>query len=80
MEYFRFKKGVESFQVVDGPFENKKFFRGDLYLEKEIPPEEKHKFEKIPVGQAFQPANNQQAGKPAPQEKAKKVEKPEVKS
>lgn len=44
---YKLKPGVESFQVVDGPFENKKFFRGDLYRKEEIPPQEKHKFEEM---------------------------------
>jgi hypothetical protein len=42
---YQLKKGVESFEVVDGPFAGKKFLRGKTY--KDIPPEEKHKFEKI---------------------------------
>lgn len=82
---YQLKKGQESFEVVDGEFAGRKFLRGKIY--EKIPPREKEKFEKIPVGQAFQPAINQQAEKPAPQEvekkpktEAKKVEKPEVKS
>ena len=46
-QFYQLKKGVESFQVVDGDFAGKNFFRGDLYREKEIPPQEKHKFEPV---------------------------------
>jgi len=44
---YQLKKGVESFEVVDGEFAGKKYFRGDLYKKEEIPPNEKKKFEKI---------------------------------
>jgi hypothetical protein len=42
---YKLKPGTESFEVVDGPFAGKKFLRGKIY--KEVPPEEKKKFEKI---------------------------------
>ena len=81
---YQLKKGQESFDVVDGEFAGRKYVKGKVY--DAVPPNEKHKFEKIPVEQAFRPAINQQAEKPAPQEVekkpetgAKKVEKPEVK-
>ena len=45
MTHYRLKKGVENFQVVDGPFAGRKFVRGKIY--NEVPPEEKGKFEKI---------------------------------
>jgi hypothetical protein len=44
---YQLKKGVENFEVVDGEFAGRKFFRGDLYKKEEIPPQEKHKFEKM---------------------------------
>jgi len=47
---YQLKKGVESFEVVDGKFAGKKYFRGDLYKKDEIPTNEKNKFEKIEVG------------------------------
>jgi len=42
---YQLKKGVESFEVVDGAFAGKKFLRGRVYAA--IPPEEAKKFEKI---------------------------------
>lgn len=44
---YRLKQGQESFQVVDGPYAGKTFDRGKPYTD--IPPEEKRRFEKIPV-------------------------------
>ena len=41
----RLKKGIERFQVVDGPFAGRKFEKGKEYAE--IPPDEAAKFEKI---------------------------------
>lgn len=57
---YQLKKGVESFEVVDGPMAGRKFFRGQTY--KEIPPGEEKKFEKIqPRGQsATQPADKKE--------------------
>ena len=42
---YRLKKNVEAFTVVDGPFE-KKQYKPDVEYE-EVPPHEKHKFEKV---------------------------------
>lgn len=42
---YKLKKGVESFEVVDGPMAGRKFLRGKVY--KEIPSGEAKKFEKI---------------------------------
>lgn len=42
---YKLKPGVESFEIVDGAFAGKKYFRGKVY--EKIPPEEKHKFEKV---------------------------------
>ena len=42
---YKLKKGIESFQVVDGPFAGRKFEKGKEYAE--IPPDEAAKFEKI---------------------------------
>ena len=44
---YKLKKGIENFQVVDGPFTGRKFAKDREYSEKEVPPEEKTKFEKI---------------------------------
>ena len=41
---YKLKPGVESFEVVDGEFAGKKFFRGKVY--EKIPQEEAKKFEK----------------------------------
>jgi len=40
------KEGVESFQVVDGPFAGQKYKRGKVYREDQIPENELHKFVK----------------------------------
>jgi hypothetical protein len=45
MMQFKLKKGVESFEVVDGPYAGRKFVRGKVYTD--IPPEEKKKFDQI---------------------------------
>lgn len=50
MTQYRLKKGIENFQVVDGPFAGRKFVRGKVYGEDKVPPEEKGKFEKIETG------------------------------
>jgi len=42
---YKLKPGVESFEVVDGPFAGKKFLRGKVY--EKIPREEKGKFEEV---------------------------------
>ena len=44
MEY-QLKKGVESFEVVDGPYAGRKYMRGKIYTD--IPPQEKRKFEEV---------------------------------
>lgn len=41
----KLKKGIEAFEVVDGPFAGKKFQREKTY--DEIPPQEKGKFEAL---------------------------------
>lgn len=41
---FRLKKGIESFQVVDGPFAGRKFLKGKEYAE--VPDGERGKFRK----------------------------------
>ena len=41
---YQLKRGVESFEVVDGPYAGRKYKRGKAYAD--IPPEEKAKFEK----------------------------------
>ncbi len=43
---YRLKKGQENITIMGGPFEGKKFIRGVEYSE--IPPTEKHRFEKVP--------------------------------
>lgn len=53
---YRLKKGVADFTVVDGPFERKSYKAGEVYDEKDIPPQEKHKFELIEASAAEQPA------------------------
>lgn len=42
---YKLKKGVESFEVVDGPYAGRKYVRGKVYTD--IPPEEKKKFDTI---------------------------------
>lgn len=42
---YKLKPGVESFEVVDGAFAGKKYFRGKVY--EKIPPEERGRFEKV---------------------------------
>lgn len=41
---YQLKKGVEAFQVVDGPFARRHYRPGIDYREKDIPPQERHKF------------------------------------
>lgn len=45
MKEYRLKKGMESFQVVDGPMAGRKFLKGEVYTE--IPPGEVRKFDEI---------------------------------
>lgn len=42
---YKLKPGIESFEVVDGPFAGKKFLQGRIY--EDVPPNEKTKFEKV---------------------------------
>lgn len=42
---YTLKKGMENFQVVDGPFAGRKFVRGKVYGE--VPPQEENRFEEI---------------------------------
>lgn len=42
---YKLKKGIEAFQVVDGPFAGRSYAQGKMY--DEIPPREKQKFEII---------------------------------
>lgn len=44
---YKLKKGIENFQVVDGPFAGRKFGKGKEYSEAEVPPEEAKKFEEV---------------------------------
>jgi len=73
---YQLKKGVESFEVVDGAFAGKKFLRGRVYAA--IPPEEKDKFKKLESREAGKPGGRE-ASKP-PSIQASKPAKPEVKS
>lgn len=43
---YRLKKGQDSIKIMSGPFAGRHFKRGLQYAE--IPPEEKHRFEKVP--------------------------------
>ena len=45
MTQYKHKKGIENFDVVDGPFAGRKFVRGKVYGE--VPSEEKGKFDEI---------------------------------
>jgi hypothetical protein len=42
---YSLKQGVETFDVVDGPFAGRRFLPGREYAE--IPEQEKHKFQKV---------------------------------
>lgn len=42
---YRLKPNVENFEVVDGPFAQRKFISGEIYAE--IPPNEAGKFDEI---------------------------------
>lgn len=59
------KKGVEAFEVVDGPLAGRKFVPGKTYAE--IPPQEKAKFKSVAPPETRSPAA------------AKKVDKPKAK-
>jgi len=73
---YQLKKGVESFEVVDGAFAGKKFLRGRVYAA--IPPEEKNKFKKLESREAGKPGGREASKSPSIQ--ASKSAKPEVKS
>jgi len=45
MTQYKLKKGIENFDVVDGPFAGRKFVRGKVYGK--VPSEEKQKFDEI---------------------------------
>ena len=45
MTQYKLKKGIENFEVVDGPFAGRTFVRGKEYGQ--VPSEEKRKFEEI---------------------------------
>lgn len=45
MKQYRLKPGQESFEVVDGPYANKKFKKGQVYTD--IPPHELKRFEEV---------------------------------
>lgn len=49
------KPGVESFEMVDGPFAGKAFVKGRVY--DEIPPSEKNKFTKVEAGGPSSPGS-----------------------
>ena len=42
---YRLKKNQEEFEVVDGPFEGRRYRHGETY--RKIPPGERHRFEQI---------------------------------
>lgn len=42
---YQLKKGVESFDIVDGPHAGQQFRRGQVY--KTVPPDVQNKFEKV---------------------------------
>lgn len=46
---YKLKRGVEAFDMVDGPLAGKKYRHGETYPEKDIPPAYKDKFEKVKV-------------------------------
>lgn len=54
---YRLKKGQDSFKVVDGPFAGRHFKRGVEVAE--VPPGEKHRFEKVPEPRKPKPANGE---------------------
>ena len=56
---FKLKTGIETFEVVDGPFAGRRFERGKEYAE--IPPEEKHKFKEIKPAEKAEPRAKKKA-------------------
>ena len=58
---YKLRKNTEAFEVVDGAFAGRKYRHGVTYPE--IPPEEKHRFEKV---------HPKLSAVPAPAEKAEK--------
>ena len=44
---YKLKKGIENFQIVDGPFAGRKYKRGKVYEEDQIPPEVRGKFDEL---------------------------------
>ena len=51
---YKLKRGVQAFDVVDGPFAGRKFVPGKEYAE--VPPQEKHKFDIVSVSAESKPA------------------------
>lgn len=45
---YRLKANEENFQVVDGPFANRRYRLGQTYAPADIPPEEAGRFEQVP--------------------------------
>jgi len=67
---YRLKKGQESFEIVDGPGEGRKFLRGRVYDGKTIPQKEAWRFEPVPKpapDKAPVPDKTPAAGKAAPE-------------
>lgn len=66
---YRLKPRQESFEVVDGPFEGRKFEKDKVYTE--IPPQEKHRFERVPERKVrAAPEEKTLKASPQPAEKA----------
>ncbi|MDY7034559.1 MAG: hypothetical protein SV375_00125 [Thermodesulfobacteriota bacterium] len=47
---YKLRKGVESYQVVDGPFAGRKILKGETYRKDQIPPGDEGKFMKKAEG------------------------------
>ena len=65
---YRLKKGIEKFQVVDGPFAGRKFEAGKAY--DEIPAGKAKKFEKIPAPAAGETGQESKKGRTASRDRA----------
>ena len=55
------KKGVETFEVVDGPFAGRKYKPGVQY--QEVPPQEKKKFEELKAESRSAPSSRPRGSK-----------------
>uniref|UniRef100_A0A6M3J6U8 Uncharacterized protein n=1 Tax=viral metagenome TaxID=1070528 RepID=A0A6M3J6U8_9ZZZZ len=49
---YKLKRGCPPFEVVDGPMAGRKYARGAVYEEKEIPPQYRGRFEEIGASSA----------------------------